>query len=351
MRKAIYRAPEADARELLGRAPIVHVATTTRSGSPLLRTVHAVVDDDGLLFHGAPAGEKMEGLGREAVASADEIVASIPSWFVDPDRACPATTYYLSAQAHGTLLAVDDPVKKARVLAALMAKYQPEGRHEPIASTHPLYRKAIAGLLVCELRFERLSAKAKLGQNRRPEERTRILEHLWRRGAPGDVRAIATLLARSPDLPPPFFLHGPSPGITLCCTVEGAAVGEAARLLEDAYWLQGHPREELARAITRSPAQVGARDGQGRLVGFARATSDGRVAWIYDVVIAEHARGKGIGSAVLKLLLDHPDVRAARHVRLGTRDAMGFYRRFGFTEVASAPRHPWPTTEMIRARG
>ena len=53
----------------------------------------------------------------------------IPSWFVDPERACPATTYYESAMARGRLVAVDHPDDKARVLSTLMGRFQPEGRH------------------------------------------------------------------------------------------------------------------------------------------------------------------------------------------------------------------------------
>jgi predicted FMN-binding regulatory protein PaiB len=182
----------------------------SEAGAPILRVVNAVLDGDAIAFHGAPAGEKMEGLGRAVVASAHETVARIPSWFLDPERACPATTYYLSAQAHGTLREVTDPVRKAAVLAALMAKYQPEGRHVPVTADHPLYAKAIRGLLVAEVRIDRLDCKAKLGQNRTPEDRARVLEALARRGAPGDARAIETILRRSPDLPRPSLLEDPA---------------------------------------------------------------------------------------------------------------------------------------------
>lgn len=73
---------------LLERAPFVHLASTTPDGRPLIRTVHGVVVGDSLCFHGAPVGEKTETEGREAVVSAEEIVASIPSYFMDPERAC-----------------------------------------------------------------------------------------------------------------------------------------------------------------------------------------------------------------------------------------------------------------------
>src|SRR4051812_10447077 len=91
----------AGALAFLGRAGVHHMATTNAAGAPILRVVHGVVDGDALYFHGAPAGEKMEALGREAVISVEEVVAEIPSWFADPERACPATTYYESVQLHG----------------------------------------------------------------------------------------------------------------------------------------------------------------------------------------------------------------------------------------------------------
>src|SRR5436305_15343562 len=76
----------ADALAFLGRATVHHLATTNRAGAPILRVVHGVVEDDALYFHGAPAGEKMDALGREAVISVEEVVAEIPSWFADPER-------------------------------------------------------------------------------------------------------------------------------------------------------------------------------------------------------------------------------------------------------------------------
>src|SRR6185369_2208507 len=119
--------PRQEAMALLGRARAVHVATTSASGEPIFRTLDFGIMGDRLVFHGAPVGEKIEALGRPAVVSVEEIVASIPSYFVDPERACPATTLYRSVQVHGTLDEVTDPADKARALEALMHKQQPEG--------------------------------------------------------------------------------------------------------------------------------------------------------------------------------------------------------------------------------
>jgi ribosomal protein S18 acetylase RimI-like enzyme/nitroimidazol reductase NimA-like FMN-containing flavoprotein (pyridoxamine 5'-phosphate oxidase superfamily) len=355
MRKAIYRGTDDDGLALFSRAEAVHLAMVSEDGGPILRTVNAVIVDGVLAFHGAPAGEKMEGFGRPVIAAAEETVASIPSYFLDPERACPATTFYLSAQIDGVLEQVHDPDRKARVLAALMAKYQPEGGHEPLSAHHPLYEKAIAGLLVAEIRGGRLSCKAKLGQNRRPEERLRVLEQLWRRGAPGDVEAVGTVLARAPELGAPSFLR-PRPelherGFCFQCAIDEAEVNEVIALLDGAYWLDGVPDAVIRRAVLASSAVVAARDAKKALVGFARAVSDGRCAWIYDVVVAPALRGAQVGSAIMAVLLDHPAVRDVRQVRLGTRDAIDFYRRLGFCDLAEAPRpYAWRPTEMIRMR-
>jgi nitroimidazol reductase NimA-like FMN-containing flavoprotein (pyridoxamine 5'-phosphate oxidase superfamily)/ribosomal protein S18 acetylase RimI-like enzyme len=348
MRKEIFRMDRPAALAFLERAPVVHLASTGDDGAPVFRTVHGVVVDGALAFHGAPAGEKTEAIGREAVACAEEIVAGIPSYFIDPERACPATTFYRSVQVHGRIERIDDPGAKARVLAALMAKFQPEGGHVPIEAGHPLYQKAIAGILVLGISLERLDGKAKLGQNRTPEERCRLIEKLWQRGLPGDPRAIELLRAANPGIPEPAFLRAPE-GATLVCSLPEADAAAAAELLYDAYWNEGIPREAIARAHPGSIAWVGARDASGALIGTARAIGDGaKRAWVYDVMVAPSFRGKGLGEAVVRLLLDHPAVRATGHVYLTTRDADGFYERFGFVDRATLPPVARRVVEMVR---
>ena len=83
----------------------------------------------------------------------------------------------------------------------------------------------------------------------------------------------------------------------------------------------------------------------------ARALSDGaKCAWVWDVVVREELRGRGLGKAVMRLLLDHPRVRTARVVRLQTRDAQGLYRQLGFVEASALPHKPYVSTEMALLR-
>ena len=332
-----------EAVALLARSPVVHLATTDATGVPVLRTVHAVVIDGALAFHGAPAGEKMEAMGRPVVISAEETVAVIPSYFFDPELACPATTYYRSVQVHGSLEIVEDRHAKARVLAALMHKYQPEGGHVPITADDPRYRKQVEGILIVRVALERLDGKGKLGQNRRPEELARVLEQLWRRGLPGDPAAIEALRCANPSTPTPAFLRAP-PGARLSCALTPDDLDGALALLVDEYWNVAVPRAAIARALLHSGAWVGAHDEGGRLIATARALGDaGKFAKLYDVAVAPDWRGRGLGRALVRLLLDHPLVRDARTVHLRTRDAQRFYADFGF--VARSPALA-PSTDM-----
>jgi nitroimidazol reductase NimA-like FMN-containing flavoprotein (pyridoxamine 5'-phosphate oxidase superfamily)/ribosomal protein S18 acetylase RimI-like enzyme len=350
MRKEIFRMDDAAARALVAEAQVIHVASTTADGTPVFRTLNAVVVDGAVAFHAAPAGEKMETLGRPAVVAVEEIVASIPSYFLDPERACPATTLYRSAQAHGTIDEVTDLDKKARVLAALLAKYQPEGGHAPITADNPLYTKAIAGLLVAEVRLDRIDGKAKLAQNRTPADRVRLCEKLWQRGAPGDVAAIEKILGANPDMPLPAFLRGPE-GTRLVCAPAASDARAAAALLDGAYWNGGISRETLAAGHLGSPAWVAARDANGALVASARAIGDGaKTAWILDVIVAPSFRGRGLGTALMRLLLDHPAVRGVARILLRTRDAHALYRKFGFVDESDLPPKGYTSSTMHLTR-
>jgi nitroimidazol reductase NimA-like FMN-containing flavoprotein (pyridoxamine 5'-phosphate oxidase superfamily)/GNAT superfamily N-acetyltransferase len=344
MRRKIYRMDSTAALALLERAPYVQVATTTAAGHPVLRTVHGVLVDGAIAYHGAPAGEKAEAVGRPAVVNAEEVIAQIPSYFIDPERACPATTYFESVQIEGTLEEVTDPDAKARVLEALMRKYQPEGGYSPIRADDPRYRGAVRGILIVRVPLTHVSGKSKLGQNRPPELLAGVALALWQRGAPGDARALMRVLSANPAVPTPPFLHGPA-GTRLDCAPSGRALDDVVALLRGQYWLEGVTDAVIRGSHATAPAWVAAHDREGRLVASARAMTDGRVAWICDVIVAPDARGRGLGRAVCELLLDHPAVRGVRQLRLATRDATGLYERLGFRAYDSR----YPMMQLTRS--
>ncbi len=167
-----------------------------------------------------------------------------------------------------------------------------------------------------------------------------LIKRDWNRS-----RALELVRGANPALPVPGFLSGP-PGARMLCALGERDVAEACALLAGSYWNVDVPEDRLARAHVGAQAWVGARDADGALIGTARACSDGgKFAYLFDVMVAPRWRGRGLGQALVRLVLDHPAVRGARRVLLGTRDAMALYRKFGFAE-----RGPRASVEMVLER-
>lgn len=328
---------------LLARAPELHVAAVV-DGAPALRAMHGVVHDGALWLHGVPRGTVSSWDGAPVEVQAHEIVARIPSWMRDPERACPATTYYRSVIARGSLRAFADPRARAAALQRMMEERQPEGRHVPIDADDPLYAAKLRGLGVWRVDIDELHAVEKLGQDQTAEHLRGILRGLWARGAPGDHAAIEVISAAHPDRP--AFAEAP-PGLRARCWPTPGDARAAAGLAAGRYWNTAFDEDTLARAVLGSTAWVGF-ERDGALVASARAIADGaKRSWVYDVVIRDDLQRTGLGTALMRLLLDHPAVRAT-DVSLATRDAMGFYARLGFEEVYTDTRGAYPRTMMRR---
>jgi len=163
-------------RELTTEVPVGYLGLVDAAGTPRVVALNFVALDHDIYFHGALGGEKYE-LLRENPAAGFTIVKQysyIPSNWSGPGHACPATQFFKSIEIKGTCRPVVDPLKKARALQTLMQKYQPEGRHDPIAAGVPQYDKALARVGVYRVQCAAWSGKLKFGQNE-PEETRRVL--------------------------------------------------------------------------------------------------------------------------------------------------------------------------------
>lgn len=345
--KPVFRmAPEA-ALDLFRESDAVRVASVTGDGTPVLKTFNGFVHEGALVFHAGRHGEKMELLGRPCVAAVEHVVAQIPSYFIDPDLACPATTLFRSAQIRGTLEEVTDLQEKVACVAAMMRRFQPEAGYAPLTLDDRRYAATVRGLLVARVRPEEIAGKAKLGQNRSARDMVNVVEGLWQRGAPGDLRAIDLVRSAHPSELDAPRLRAPE-GLELVCAPGARHAAEASALLCNQYWTLGDSPEILARAQLQSDAWIVLRTkatprDEGRVVATARAVGDG-VRWshVKDVIVHPSHRGRGIGTAITRLLLDHPRVRGAARQELATRDAQRLYSSLGFVE------HVPPYTTMRR---
>ena len=109
------------------------------------------------------------------------------------------------------------------------------------------------------------------------------------------------------------------------------------RFLETSYWANGRRRSVVERSISNSLC-FGVYL-TGRQVAFARVVSDRAVfAYLMDVFVVPEFRGRGISKALMRSVLEHPDLQNLRVFLLATRDAHGLYAQFGFRSLAYPER-------------
>jgi GNAT superfamily N-acetyltransferase len=102
--------------------------------------------------------------------------------------------------------------------------------------------------------------------------------------------------------------------------------------LSQSYWAQGRSLELVTRSIEAS-LPFGLYLGAAQ-VGFARVITDQvTLAWLADVFVLEAHRGQGLGVWLIDVVTGAPELATVRRWLLGTRDAHGLYRKFGFGEL------------------
>jgi len=119
----------------------------------------------------------------------------------------------------------------------------------------------------------------------------------------------------------------------------------------ESYWGRGRSLELVQRTIAGSRRGVGLYRGAEQ-VGFARAVSDGAtVAYLADVYVLPAHRGRGLGQALVREILDGENGRISGEVRwlLHTADAQRLYAKLGFTEGPSV--YPLMERTRLRPRG
>jgi len=110
-------------------------------------------------------------------------------------------------------------------------------------------------------------------------------------------------------------------------------------MLAATYWSPGITKNEIAKGIRNSALVVGAYDENGRQVGFCRVISDKtRFAYLLDVIVAPDYRHRGIGQAMVRFAMSHPDLKDVYQWILKTSDAHGVYGKCGFAPLAETEK-------------
>ena len=107
-------------------------------------------------------------------------------------------------------------------------------------------------------------------------------------------------------------------------------------MLTVAYWCEGIEIDEVKKAALNSALVVGAFLPTGTQIGFARVISDKtRFAYVLDVIVDAAYQRKGIGQALMRYILAHPELIDIYQWFLISSTAQDVYRKVGFKELSN----------------
>ena len=106
-------------------------------------------------------------------------------------------------------------------------------------------------------------------------------------------------------------------------------------MLKDAFWCIGIKKNEIIQGAQNSALLAGAFTNDNKQIGFSRVISDKtRFGYILDVIVDDNYRKQGIGQAMIRFILNHPDLKEVHQWLLITKDAHGVYQKVGFNPIA-----------------
>ncbi|MDD3343654.1 MAG: pyridoxamine 5'-phosphate oxidase family protein [Sulfurospirillaceae bacterium] len=145
--------------------------------------------EEGIVFHGAHEGKKMEIIAQNELASFNVVksYSFIPSYFSGTTAACPATQFFASVTLSGKLSVIENMKEKTDALNALMEKLQPEKHYETIDTSNPIYTKMVEKTAVIRFSITHATMKLKLGQQLPKERRDHLIQQLEERGTTLDL--------------------------------------------------------------------------------------------------------------------------------------------------------------------
>jgi GNAT superfamily N-acetyltransferase len=109
-------------------------------------------------------------------------------------------------------------------------------------------------------------------------------------------------------------------------------------LRDEAYWAQGRSRDDVSTSVEHSHL-YGVVNADGETLACVRVITDEvTFAWICDVFVASSRRGEGLGTWMVREVVQYWSDSGVRRLLLATRDAHGVYAGVGFSPLATPER-------------
>jgi len=105
------------------------------------------------------------------------------------------------------------------------------------------------------------------------------------------------------------------------------------KLYQKEWWTEIRTLHETQKVVENSQIVIAIVDENDELEAFVRVLTDYVFkALVFDVIVSEKYRGKGLGRELMTLVQNHNELQEVKHFELYCLPEMvGFYEEFGFT--------------------
>ncbi len=167
--------------EFLNKEQTGRICSIDENGYPQIIPMNFVWTNNSIYLHSHTRGEKLENIKRNPKVGfeVDRSLEFLPSYFEDPQDASLADTLYISVVIKGDGIIVNEKKEKTLALNALIKKYQPEGKYEPINE----HMEVLDEVAIIKITPKTMRGKYKIGQNLSKENRIILAKQILERNS------------------------------------------------------------------------------------------------------------------------------------------------------------------------
>ena len=177
--------------EFLNEEHTGRISSIDENGYPQIIPMNFVFINDSIYMHSHTKGEKLDNIKRNLKVGfeVDRNLEFLPSYFFDPNDASVADTLYISVVIKGEARIISDVKEKVLALNALMRKYQPEGKYEPMNEN----MEVLEAVAVIKIIPKEMNGKYKIGQNMSAQERIELAENILEKNSKTSLETLEVM--------------------------------------------------------------------------------------------------------------------------------------------------------------
>ena len=122
--------------------------------------------------------------------------------------------------------------------------------------------------------------------------------------------------------------------MTILNKLNSKHIKQLHQLYQNEWWTDKRTLKETQKVVDNSSIIIGLADTEDNLIAFSRVLTDFTFkAIVFDVIVENSLRHKGLGKKLINLILNHKKLQEVKHFELYCLPEMvEFYKAYGFED-------------------